>query len=163
MPYKDKEKAKERDKRYALENREKLREYHKQYNIDNAEKKRQYRKDNAERSRKYDKQYRIDNLEKVKGYYKTEEYRKRKKKYYLMRDYNITMDDYNKMVAKQNGNCDICGKHQDELKIFLTVDHSHETGKIRGLLCTRCNLVIGCAKDDISILKNAIKYLKRNE
>ncbi|MBU2051427.1 MAG: endonuclease VII domain-containing protein [Gammaproteobacteria bacterium] len=55
----------------------------------------------------------------------------------------ITLEEYNQMFAKQNGCCAICGKHQSELKNRLAIDHNHETGEIRGLLCTSCNITLG--------------------
>ena len=74
--------------------------------------------------------------------------------------FGIGLEDYNIMFANQNGCCAICGKHQDEMNKKLHVDHCHTTGKIRGLLCINCNLAIGNFFDNITLLKNAIKYLK---
>jgi len=74
--------------------------------------------------------------------------------------YGITSDDYNKMFADQNGCCAICSTHQSEFKKPLSVDHCHTTGKVRGLLCSECNLGLGKFKDDITNLENALKYLK---
>jgi len=62
------------------------------------------------------------------------------------------------LLVKQGGLCAICGK-----SCKLNVDHCHETNKIRGLLCFNCNLLLGHAKDNISILSNAIEYLLHNE
>lgn len=76
-----------------------------------------------------------------------------------MRDFNITIEDYNKLFEKQNGRCSICDKHQSELNVALSVDHDHITGRIRSLLCGNCNLLLGNANDNIDILKNAIEYL----
>lgn len=80
----------------------------------------------------------------------------------LMRKYGITQEVYDEMFAKQKGLCAIClggptdiGKKNDR----LSVDHDHKTGKVRGLLCNDCNVSLGKFKDDISILKRAIKYL----
>lgn len=77
----------------------------------------------------------------------------------LKRIFNITVEEYNKMFKEQEGKCKICGIDQTKLKIKLTVDHDHKTGKIRGLLCHKCNSVLGYANDDIEIFKNIIKYL----
>ena len=57
--------------------------------------------------------------------------------------YGNTLEDYNMLFNQQNGCCAICGKHQTELKRRLDVDHDHGTGKIRGLLCNRCNKNLG--------------------
>ena len=53
--------------------------------------------------------------------------------------FNLTLDDYNQIFNNQKGCCAICGKHQSEFKNALSVDHNHKTGKVRGLLCVRCN------------------------
>lgn len=74
--------------------------------------------------------------------------------------YGITLQDYNIMFEEQKGKCLICQKHQTELKRKLFVDHCHSTGKVRGLLCTHCNTLLGNAKDNIEILYNAINYLE---
>jgi hypothetical protein len=85
---------------------------------------------------------------------------KRKKalrKYFYKRDYNITIDEYNKMFDSQNGCCKICGRHQSEFKQRLCVDHDHKTLKIRGLLCHTCNKFLGYINDDINKIINYIK------
>ena len=68
------------------------------------------------------------------------------------------------MFNKQEGKCLICGHHQNEFKRRFDVDHNHITGKIRGLLCINCNLIIGNAYENINTLKEIIDYLnKHNE
>lgn len=61
----------------------------------------------------------------------------------LKNTYGIILDDYNRMFAEQKGCCSICKIHQTELKKRLGVDHNHSTGKVRGLLCDRCNWILG--------------------
>lgn len=59
--------------------------------------------------------------------------------------------------------CKICkDKEKSRTKINLTVDHCHKTGKIRGLLCHSCNVVLGLLKEDINRIKNIINYLEGN-
>lgn len=70
----------------------------------------------------------------------------------------ITEDDYNKMFDEQMGLCAIC--HKPEIDIKLAVDHCHETGKVRGLLCKRCNMGIGLLGDSPDTLISAAMYLK---
>jgi hypothetical protein len=70
--------------------------------------------------------------------------------------YGITVEQYDLMVKEQNGLCAICQKLE---KLF--VDHCHITGKIRGLLCLKCNLMLGSAVDNLDILNNGISYLKK--
>lgn len=76
---------------------------------------------------------------------------------------DMTYERYLLMLEKQNYCCDICGKHEDECKTTLHVDHNHVTGIVRGLLCTTCNMGIGKLKDSIEMLLKAIDYLKRYE
>lgn len=80
--------------------------------------------------------------------------------------YNITEKQYNEMVIKQNDLCFICDKNETRLnkrsgkKQPLCIDHCHKTGKIRGLLCFKCNFVLGLFNDDINLFNKAIEYLK---
>lgn len=92
-------------------------------------------------------------------YNKTSERISAKKNTNLKKNYGITLDDYNRMFQEQNGCCKICGKHQQDLKASLHVDHNHMTGKVRGLLCHHCNVGIGHFEDNIVLLSNAITYL----
>ena len=74
--------------------------------------------------------------------------------------YNISIDDYNDMFIHQSGKCVICGVHQSELNRRLHVDHCHETGKVRGLLCGKCNRGLGLFCDNTQLVSNALKYLE---
>lgn len=75
--------------------------------------------------------------------------------------YGISLEEYNLILKAQDYKCAICpNKHT--LKSKLDVDHSHDTGKVRGLLCRRCNLAIGQFKDSMLLLESAIKYLENN-
>lgn len=77
----------------------------------------------------------------------------------LKRLYGISVDQWQRMFDDQNGKCAIC--NSEPSNVGLCVDHCHNTGKVRGLLCTNCNSGIGKLKDDIAILKNAIFYLEK--
>lgn len=81
----------------------------------------------------------------------------------LRLNYNITIDDYNMMFESQKGCCAICGRHQSEEKKALHVDHDHETGKIRGLLCQKCNHGIGLFNDNPELLRKAAQFLEEKE
>ena len=74
--------------------------------------------------------------------------------------YGITIEEYDLIYSKQNGCCAICGVHQSDLNKRLSIDHNHKTGRVRGLLCDRCNRLIGFSNEEIIILRNAIKYLR---
>ncbi len=80
----------------------------------------------------------------------------------LRRQYGITIEDYEEMLASQEGKCAICGtttpwpkgKYQN-----FCIDHDHESGKIRGLLCGSCNPGLGSFKDNPELLRKAARYL----
>ena len=76
--------------------------------------------------------------------------------------YGITVEQYHEMLKDQNSQCAICQKHSLDLNQRLCIDHDHRTGRIRGLLCRQCNLVIGNASEKIETLLQAIDYLRRN-
>ena len=87
---------------------------------------------------------------------------KYERKTVLKSKYGLTLEAFDEMVEKQNGVCAICLKSEvDVLKKRLSVDHCHKTGKVRGLLCSRCNQAIGLMKDDVSSLARAIEYLSK--
>ena len=73
--------------------------------------------------------------------------------------YGITLEDRHTMYINQNCKCKICNNVFDN-EFDLYVDHCHESGKVRGLLCTLCNMGLGKFKDDIDRLKSAIKYIE---
>lgn len=77
---------------------------------------------------------------------------------YHLSKFGLTPDDYDRMLESQNGGCAICGRRPRD-DISLHVDHDHRTGKIRGLLCFRCNNSLGDLGDDPELLRKAISYL----
>ena len=87
--------------------------------------------------------------------------KKQKRKYNYKARYGITVDDYNEMYISQDGKCAIC-RTDKKLKGYFHVDHCHDTKKIRGLLCMRCNSGIGYFKDNILNLEKAIVYLNNS-
>jgi hypothetical protein len=93
------------------------------------------------------------------------EWRRRQRDIRLKSKYGITGDEYDAMAAAQAGVCAICGR-AETMRIkgtlcILAVDHDAATGRVRGLLCVNCNMLIGGAKDDPAILREAIAYLER--
>jgi len=81
----------------------------------------------------------------------------------VLKKFGLSIDEYNKILAKQNGVCAIC-KKPETVDFFknLAVDHCHSTGIIRGLLCNRCNTCIGKFEDKIELFHAAIKYITDN-
>ena len=112
----------------------------------------------------YKRRYRIKNKAKIQEYFRThkDSERKRSRKATIL-EHGITLEQYQEMFDKQNGCCAICNVHQDKLKQALCVDHNHQTNKIRGLLCGKCNRGIGYLNDNINTLEQAINYLKIND
>ncbi len=76
-----------------------------------------------------------------------------------LRKYGLTLDQYDELSVQQGDKCKICGGINKNGK-RLFVDHSHTTGKIRGLLCSNCNSGLGFFEDNPQILINAAEYLK---
>jgi len=77
----------------------------------------------------------------------------------LKRRYGLTVAEFNGMVTQQGGKCMVCRKRP---RGILHIDHDHETGKVRGLLCTSCNQGLGYFKDNPVYLVRAAKYLLRD-
>lgn len=82
---------------------------------------------------------------------------------YLNWKYGISMDVYSEILEAQKYRCAICGCDSRLQQKALAVDHDHETGKVRGLLCTSCNTAIGSFKDSVELLYKAIEYLRSVE
>lgn len=84
---------------------------------------------------------------------------------HLRRSYGITPERYDEMRGIQNDLCAICkrpGKPRARQRYALHVDHDHQTGAVRGLLCAECNSILGNAKDSKEVLMAAIEYLQRH-
>lgn len=79
----------------------------------------------------------------------------------LYQSFGIRFEDYKKMYDDQKGCCGICERHSTEFRRSLAVDHCHDTGKIRGLLCDACNVTVGKTKDNVKWLQNCISYLNK--
>lgn len=73
--------------------------------------------------------------------------------------YGISAEEYNSLLLAQGGGCAICQRPPDNER--LCVDHDHETGRVRGLLCRRCNSGIGQLKDSVALLLRAANYVER--
>jgi hypothetical protein len=139
MAYTDKEKAAYNAKYYA--------EHKKEDNV----RSRQYHKDHKEEIRAYSAEYYATHKE---------ENAVRCRRNALERRYGLATADYDRMFADQNGVCAICGHSPNGRK--LDVDHDHLTDRIRGLLCSSCNIMLGGANDSQDTLAKAIEYLRQS-
>lgn len=83
---------------------------------------------------------------------------------YLKRNYGITLADYEQMLEDQEHLCAICGGEGFVMKVChsikLVVDHCHQSGAVRGLLCHNCNRALGLLQDDTTALQRALEYLE---
>jgi len=154
MPYKDIEKKREQSRNWMrthyAERREIYAENSRRYQLKNKAELRerrlaQYWKD-PDRSRARLRQYQHEHPDAVKSWH-------------LKYKYGITLEDYQRLYTKQSGQCAICGV---EFPI-LGVDHSHESGRVRGLLCQNCNAGLGMLGGTSERVMRAAQYLTHYE
>jgi len=140
-------------KTLSEEEKEKNRAYQREYQ-------RKYRK--TEKHKQFLEKYKDKKLKYDKEYYSRPEVKEHTKKRlrnaHLKKRYNISIEEYERMYLEQEGKCLICKNFFKTLH----VDHNHYNGEIRKLLCGNCNRAIGLLKENISSLKEAIKYLEEN-
>jgi hypothetical protein len=119
----------------------------------------------------YRRKYRAKDPEKWRKYYREQKQRWKKthpesfarsiRHHSLMRRCGMTLVEYEQRLKKQRNRCAICQtKHKEEKGKRLQADHCHKTGRKRGLLCGACNSMLGYGRDNVAILKAAIKYLR---
>jgi hypothetical protein len=132
----NKEVVKELRAKHYRNNREKIAERHREYHAKNSD---------AIRERK--RGYSALNPEVVR-------------RHNLKKKFGLTLSQYDEMLSTQCGVCAICGGACATGR-RLSVDHCHSTGKVRGLLCVRCNLTLGKMDDNPSILRAAADYVER--
>lgn len=84
------------------------------------------------------------------------------RKFRLRRKYGLSLEQYQQMLIAQNHKCAICSttKPGGRSKKYFAVDHNHITNKVRQLLCSRCNTVLGHVQDNQNLLLKMIDYLK---
>jgi len=116
----------------------------------------EYRKKHKEKYQQKAKEWKTKEPEK---YYRTLRNSK-------LKAYGITLEEYENMLKYQNGVCKICSKPETKGrgkdKATLAVDHCHDTGKVRGLLCSSCNRGLGFFGDSLLLLNKAADYLNEN-
>jgi hypothetical protein len=81
----------------------------------------------------------------------------------LQRNYGITLEQYDEKLIQQNRQCSICGLTPEENGKALAVDHDHDTGKIRDLLCNNCNVVVGFLNERIDLCDKVKDYISRHK
>lgn len=115
------------------------------------------------------KEYIQKNREKINAYNRkayhslTPEEKKKRNRSQQVALYGLTLDQYDAMLLEQNGLCALCGYPEtNPKKSNMCIDHDHNTGKVRELLCDRCNRGIGAFDDNIHLLEKAILYLQKH-
>jgi hypothetical protein len=147
VPFADKEKQRKYHKQYAQKNREKI-----------AKRKREWLDADPDRQARYTEAQRARtkaNPEKFRTYFRN---------YHIKKAYGITAEQYEALLQGQGGACAICGRlpnGTNHVEQSLVIDHCHDTGKVRGLLCNNCNSGMGIIGDSVEHLEAAIEYLKR--
>ena len=168
----------ERNKEKIADSLKKYRETHKeQRNLANKT----WREKNIDHVKKYSKEYNSKNFEKRKLAFNAwveknpERMRELKKnnreknklierERKLKRFYNMTLEDYDNLMASQNSKCKICSKDAaDERNKNLVIDHCHDSGKVRSLLCDRCNRTLGVLEENVDLMMKMMQYIKQHE
>jgi len=144
--YKLTEKERAWHRKYYYKNKDKIKKYHQKYYAEHAEE-----------TRKYHKEYYNKNKDQWRERYKKKDRDPLKRRDSELRNkFNITLEDYNYLLNKQDGCCLLCNRHYSEFVKGLAVDHNHETGQIRGLLCGPCNTRLGWFETN---MKKIMEYL----
>lgn len=117
----------------------------------------------AERSREWYRENRDFALARQRAYRQANPSDPEKDRWYQIRSkYGLTQEEYEKLLCDQGGVCANPACHTpDNNGRTLHVDHDHETGRVRGLLCFSCNVVLGKVRDDPATLRGLIAYLER--
>lgn len=157
---KNKDRLSIKSKKYYLDNKEHYLDYHAKRHKRLKEEgigwnkilkvKRKWRMRNPNKVRANRRRYRENNKETVAS---------SRRKAHLKKFYRLTIAQYDLMFQAQGGCCAICGSASPGKTKYFHVDHNHVTGKIRGLLCMKCNLGLGSFNDNSSLLELAAKYL----
>lgn len=163
----NKEKIKEYKKQWRLKNKKRADDSHKKWVSNNKDYYKKYGQENKNKISEYDKEYYSKNKDKrliqTKVWYDNNKIKRLKQinEYKLKKRYGITAEQKEQMRLNQDGKCAICGNpfksHKD-----TCVDHNHDTGKVRELLCHKHNSLLGYSGESIEVLQSAIRYLQKH-
>jgi hypothetical protein len=107
-----------------------------------------------EKKKKYYIEHREQELQRRKRYINSPEGRNK----YLLRTYGINYEQYKALIIAQNNRCAICGF--EFIGVRPCVDHDHKSGKVRGLLCQRCNRCLGQLEESLDLMRAMMVYLE---
>ena len=146
MAHNSTEKRRAWGRKWYLENRDRLRVKRAAYSRELRRTNPEYRKRQHEVSSAWSKLH-------------PESHRQYKRNYRLKNIYKISQEELDALIKAQYGKCAIC-KKEPKIGVLLHIDHDHQTGKVRGLLCHKCNSVLGLSNDNLDVLREAVKYLE---
>ena len=164
------EKIKAACQKWQKTNAEKVRAKSREYHKANPEYCREWKKTNPEKVKAACQKWRKANREKLKE--RNKAHPEIAKAAALKHNYGLTLAEYTALLDKQYGVCAICGKsewgavgngHGYRKHSVPRVDHNHATGKVRGLLCHKCNRGLGFFNDDADLVFKAAHYLRRHQ
>lgn len=160
-----KERANEYNKKWQKEHPEKCKEYAKKNYEKHREKillqQKAYYNANKVAQAEYAKRYNLENKEK-RAVWKNAYYQ-RNRELITEKRYGMNPGEYRILMDKQGGKCAICADERRNGAKYLVVDHNHETGKVRKLLCPSCNTAIGVLLESISYMEKLKVYLLEHE
>lgn len=111
----------------------------------------------------YERRYRERNKDRVRRmgreWAKTERGKRTTRNNFLKQRYGITIEDYEELLKHQGHVCKLCGRSAGQEGRALAVDHCHETGRVRGLLCTGCNTTLGRIEKCPHLFRRMLNYL----
>jgi hypothetical protein len=156
--------AKNRTDAMSSDQKAARKEYMRQYRLRNLDKWRRTKQQQDKINSRKRERYAADEQERIKACRWAREWQKanpEKRKAQRLRAFGLSLDQYSEMLQKQSRRCAICG-HSDmsNPNFFPLIDHCHETGVVRGLLCLNCNHALGKFKDDPIRLRTAAIYVE---
>lgn len=145
----------EHRRKYREENPDKGKKYYEEHKEKIADQAKKRRAAHPEIFSEKRHKYREKNLDKIRSQIRKNQIEK----------YGMKKEDYDRMNLQQKGKCALCGKNNTKKGkiIALGIDHNHKTGKIRKLLCNRCNILLGMIHEDVNLLPIIQKYLSKNK
>lgn len=133
------------------------------------ERQRQWRRENPDGANAASRAWQLRNPERVqerrRRYYEADRVgqRERTRRATLIRQYGITVEQFDELMAAQGARCAICritqAEYMEATKRRFAVDHDHKTGRVRGLLCNQCNTALGLLRESPALVERAADYL----
>ena len=149
-------KQRERGKIYYQEHKEEIRVRNKKWAEEHPERMKELQKAHQEQDRE-------KVIKRSREWYRNNKERaSRNSRASKLRQYGLTMETYDAMMEEQKWHCPICGVelNKEETATSPRIDHNHETGQVRGILCMKCNSGLGMFKDSPLLLMRAAAYLE---